>query len=90
MSGMPDMMPTSLSAAVAPRTGKIIKNGLRVFERGGNLLQNGILHFAFKLSQLSEIVLQSQNLSRRKTDFSERGLARKRLIAIIYLKYFGG
>jgi len=27
MSDMPDMTPTSLAAAVAPRTGKIIKNG---------------------------------------------------------------
>jgi len=49
----------SLAAAVAPRTGEIIKNGLSVFERGENLLQNGILHFAFTLSQSSEIVLQS-------------------------------
>jgi len=32
---MPDDM-TSLVVAVAPRTGKIIKNGLRVFERGEN------------------------------------------------------
>jgi len=32
---------TSLAATVAPRTGKIIKNGLGVFERGENLLQNG-------------------------------------------------
>jgi len=37
--------------AVARRTGKIIKNGLSVFEREENLLQNGILHFEFKLSQ---------------------------------------
>jgi len=52
-------VPTSLAAAVANRTGKIVKNGLHVFEKGGNLLQNGILQFAFKLSQSSEIVLQS-------------------------------
>jgi len=38
MSCMPDMTPTSLAAAFAPRTGKVIKNGLRVFERGENLL----------------------------------------------------
>jgi len=31
--------------AVAPRTGKMVEN---VFERGENLLQNGILNFAFK------------------------------------------
>jgi len=43
---------TSLVAVVAPRTGKIVKNGL-------NLLQNGILHFVFKLNQSSEIALQS-------------------------------
>jgi len=35
MSCMPDMM--SLAATVAPSTGNIVKNGLRVFERGGNL-----------------------------------------------------
>jgi len=44
---------TSLEAAVAPRTGKIIKNGLSVFERLENLLQDGILHFVFRLSQKS-------------------------------------
>jgi len=39
---MPDMT-TSLVAVVAPRTGKIIKNGVRVFfERGEDLLQDGI------------------------------------------------
>jgi len=31
MSRMPDMTPTSLAVAVAPDTGKIIKNGLCVF-----------------------------------------------------------
>jgi len=56
---MSDMTPTSLAAPVAPRTGKILKNGLHVFERGGNLLQNGILYFALKLSHSSEIVLKS-------------------------------
>jgi len=40
------MTPTSFAAPVAPRTGKIIKNGLLVFEREENLLQNGILHFS--------------------------------------------
>jgi len=48
---------TSLVAVVAPRTGKIIKDG--VFERGENFLQNGILHFVFRSSQSSEIALQS-------------------------------
>jgi len=59
MSGMLDMTPTSLAAVVAPRTGKINKNRLSFFEKGGYLLQNGILHFEFKLSQSSEIVFQS-------------------------------
>jgi len=36
------MAPTSLVVAVA-RTGKIIKNGLSVFEREENLLQIGTL-----------------------------------------------
>jgi len=50
---MPDMMPMSFVAAVAPRTSKFIKNGLNVFERRENLLQNGISHFVFRFSQLS-------------------------------------
>jgi len=37
-----------LVVAVAPRTGKIIEKGRRVFEKADNLLQNGILNFAFK------------------------------------------
>jgi len=53
-----DITPTSLAVAIAPRTVKIIKNDIRVFEGGDNLLQNGILHFAFKLSHSSKIVLQ--------------------------------
>jgi len=44
---MNDMILTSLVATVAARTGKFIKN---VFERGGNLLQNGILHFVLRFS----------------------------------------
>jgi len=44
---MSDMPTTTLSVAVGPRTGKIIKNGLRVFERSvflkeEKMLQNGI------------------------------------------------
>jgi len=53
---MLDMTPTSLAA---PHTGKIIKNCRRVFKRGENLLQNGMLNFAFNLSQSPEIVFQS-------------------------------
>jgi len=40
-------------------TRKIVKNDLGVFERGETFLQNDVLHFAFKLRQSSEIVLQS-------------------------------
>jgi len=32
---------------VVPRTGKIIKNGLNLFERGENLLQNGYYTLCF-------------------------------------------
>jgi len=39
------------------------------FERGENLLQNGILHFVIKFSQSSEKALESYNLSRRKLTF---------------------
>jgi len=49
------MTVTSLIAVIAPRTGKIIKNGASVCY----LLQNGILKFGFKLNQSTEIVLQS-------------------------------
>jgi len=59
MACMPDITTTSLAAAVVPRAGKINKNSLSVFERGENLLQRGILHFVFKLSQSSGILLQS-------------------------------
>jgi len=44
------------------------------------LLQNGILHFVFHLSQLSEIVLRVVEFKQAKRDFSERGLALKGLI----------
>jgi len=50
------MTPTSLAAAVAPRTGKIIKNGV-VFLKEEKITKC-ILHFVFKLSQSTEIVLQ--------------------------------
>jgi len=49
----------SLVTVVAPRAGKIIKNGFGVFERGENLLQNCILHFVFRYNQSSEIALES-------------------------------
>jgi len=48
---MSDTTPTPLIATIAPRTGKIIKNGLRVFKREEHLLQNGILHFVFRVNR---------------------------------------
>jgi len=42
---IPDKTPTTLIAAVVPREGRIIKNG--VFEGEENLLQNGIPQFVF-------------------------------------------
>jgi len=65
------MVVMSLGTALAPRTGKIIKNGLSVLERGENLLRNGLLHFVFRFSQSLEIALESY--------FSERDLALKGL-----------
>jgi len=53
------MMPTSLAAAVAPRTGKISFFWKRRKFATKWYTTNGILHFEFKLSQSSEIVLQS-------------------------------
>jgi len=58
MSCMPDMVPTLLVTALAPCTGKFIKNGLSVFEREEHLLQS-ILHLVFKFSQSLEIALGS-------------------------------
>jgi len=49
------MAGTLFAAAVASRTGKIIKNGL--FKKKRNLPQNSKLHFVFRLSKSSEIVL---------------------------------
>jgi len=49
MWGILNMRVTSLVAVVAPRRGNII-NGLYIFERGENLLQNGIFHFVFTLA----------------------------------------
>jgi len=67
------MTVTSLVVVVAPRTGKT--KWLSVFERGEDVLQNGILYFVFKLSQSSESCYKFRKLHRRITDFSGRGLA---------------
>jgi len=40
------MMPTSFAAPVAPRASKIKNSVFSIFERGEDLLQNGILHFS--------------------------------------------
>jgi len=57
------MLKTDQNTFKTASSGKIIKNGLSVFKRG-NLLQNVIIHFVFRLSQSSEI------------DFSKKGLVR--------------
>jgi len=62
------MTPTSLAAAVAPRTGKINKNR-PVFERGENLLQNGILHFAFKLVNRQKSCFKVRTFTGEKLTF---------------------
>jgi len=46
------------AVVVAPRTGKIIKNGLNVFERRENLLKNGMLQFVF-MSIVRNLTLKS-------------------------------
>jgi len=52
-------IPTSLVAAVAPRTRKFIKKWPQCFwKRGDDLLQNSKLQFVFRFSQLSEIALE--------------------------------
>jgi len=63
------MAPTSLVVAVA-RTGKIIKNGLSVFEREENLLQIGTL-------RLGSADCQKLRWKVRIYVVSERGLALK-------------
>jgi len=60
------MTMSSLVVALAPHTGKITKNVLNVFERGENLLRNGI-QFDFRWSQWSGIALEILNLYRRNT-----------------------
>jgi len=60
MWGILNMRVTSLVAVVAPRTVKIVKNGVFLKKRKRRkFAKNGILHFVFKLSQSSEIVLES-------------------------------
>jgi len=63
------MKVTSLVTVVAPRIGKIDENGIRVFERGENLLQNQSKHTLETL----------KSLSRRKTDFSKKSPVLKRV-----------
>jgi len=69
------MTVTSLVAVVAPRTGKIIKNDLRLFERGENLIQNGISFCVKPIAR--NRVAKVEFTQRRKTDFSKKGLALK-------------
>jgi len=50
------------AAAEALDTGKIIKKIPDVFDRGEDLLQNGMQHFDYSPLQSSEIALQSTTL----------------------------
>jgi len=59
MSCIPDMVPGSLLMAVAPRTGKFIKNGLSICVRGKFATKRYIIYFVLRFSQLSEIALES-------------------------------
>jgi len=76
---MLDITPTPLAAAVAPRTGKIIKNGFRIIERGENLQQ--MVYYTLRIHSVNREKLRwkVKSLYRRKTDFSERGSAHKGL-----------
>jgi len=64
--------------------GKIIKNGLNVFERGENLLQNGISQFVFRVSQSilrNRAFAQTKNeKTNEKLTFLKKFLALKGLI----------
>jgi len=55
------------------------KQSQRKEERGQNLLQNGVINFAFRLSQSSGITFESWKLDRWKTYLSKTGLASKGL-----------
>ena len=69
-----------LAGAIAPSTGKIMKNVPECFKREWNLLQNGILNFAISSSQSPVIAFQSQNLHWQKSDFLQKASAVKGLI----------
>jgi len=69
MSCMPEITSTLLVAAVAPRTGKIIKNGLSFLEE--DLLQNCVLHFVQSIVRNRVGKLDFKQI---KNEFSERGL----------------
>jgi len=70
MSCMPDMTSTSLTAAIALRTGKIIKNGLRIFEGRESYTTLCI----FSLVNRQKSCYKVRIYTDEKTDFSEKGL----------------
>jgi len=61
----------SLATVVAPRTGKIIENSLNVFERGKNLLQNGIQKLSISVKPIVRNCVGKLE-PRWKNEFSER------------------
>ena len=58
MSDISDGWQGRLAVAVAPSTGKMMKNAIEFLERGLNLLQTGILNFTNSLSYSPVIVFQ--------------------------------
>jgi len=70
--------PWSLATAIAPRTGKIIKNDLGVFERGEHLLQNDNHTLSIVRSRVTKLEFT------KTKNFSERGLALKGLKDYFY------
>jgi len=69
-------------AVVAPRTGKIVKNGLCE-----ELICYKMVYYALCLDSVNR-QKSCYNLSRRKTHFSERGLALKGLTKEFYFSFY--
>jgi len=67
------MKPYTLAVAISLHTGKIIKKPPHVLRE--SLLQNGILHIVFSLSQFYRNGVGKLEFTQMKIDFSERGSA---------------
>jgi len=72
MSCIPDMTPTSLVAVVAPRTDKMMKNGLSVLKKGKVCYK--MVYYTTLCIYVKPIIrnrVTKLELDRRKSDFSE-------------------